>query len=651
MSENRPIPARLESFTHAPMCNWLSAGQLVQTGIRAAVASTVGSFADGREIAAALHPPKDNPPIELSGAANDVFWLDYLADTGDGWNSTYSVAYTLAQKNLAVVGLPQPLPRGDLLVLGGDQVYPTPAGGNYRIRFLDPFRSALPAPIPSVDTPDDPRLLAIPGNHDWYDGLRGFNQLFCRQQPIGRWQTLQRTSYFAARLPHGWWLWGLDLHLDTEIDDPQWRYFRGLARDQLQDGDRVILCVPEPSWIDESRRRASETEAVDRALHGKGVGLLRKLETQPPRFRSLRRVEQLIEDTPGVHLAAVLAGDQHHYAHYAPKPGSSPGAPQRMTCGGGGAYLLGTHQLPETLAFRGPSGEQAYQCQATFPDAAESRQLRNRVWNLPRLNPGFCVVLASFYLLMLWLLQSASKVPNPGLGNRSLMLYLADVPLGPSGLWQVLRSTMWVMAHSPASVIFTLVIVGGAAAWTSASAPRNPSPAFFGGLVHGLAHCSVALFLLWGIGHVNLQALAPWLGMPAAEFVDHPLQVALFVMQASVIGGLAGGLLTGCWLVASNALFGWHHEEVFSAQAIEGYKSFLRIAITPDALTIYPLKIEEVCQRWRPGPGIEVLLKAGRDWRLRPRAGQGSRFEPDRPISVELIEPPIIISSTKRPRP
>ena len=442
MIENRPVPARVESFTHAPMCNWLSVGQLVQTGIRAAVASTVGSFADGREIAAALHPPQDNPPIDLSGATADVFWLDYLADTGDGWNSTYSMAYTLAQNELSIIGLQQPLPRGDLLVLGGDQVYPTPAKGNYRIRFLDPFRAALPASIPPVDAPNDPRLLAIPGNHDWYDGLRGFNQLFCRQQPIGRWQTLQRTSYFAARLPHGWWLWGLDLHLDTEIDDPQWRYFQGLARDQLQDGDRVILCVPEPSWVDESLRRASEAEAIDRAMRGKGMDLLHRLETQPPRFRSLRKVEQLIQDTPGVRLAAVLAGDEHHYAHYAPTPDSSPESPERITCGGGGAYLLGTHQLPQKLEFGGASGEQAYQCRATFPDAAQSRRLRNRVWNLPRLNPGFCMVLASLYLLMLWLLQSASKVPNPGLATRSLMLYLADVPVGASGLWQVLRSTM-----------------------------------------------------------------------------------------------------------------------------------------------------------------------------------------------------------------
>jgi hypothetical protein len=261
------------------------------------------------------------------------------------------------------------------------------------------------------------------------------------------------------------------------------------------------------------------------------------------------------------------------------------------------------------------------------------------------------MVLASFYLLLLWLLQSASKVPNPALANRSLMLHIADVPLGVSGLWQVLCSTMWVMAHSPASVIFTLVIVGGAATWTSASSRQFPVPAFFGGLAHGLAHCCVALCLLRGIGHVNLQALAPWLDMPAAEFVDHPLQVALFVVQASLIGGLVGGLLVGFWLAASNALFGWHHEEVFSSQAISGYKSFLRMAVTPDALTIYPLKLERVCERWRPGAGIEVLLKAGRIWRLRPRAGQGSRFEPDRPLSVELIEPPIMISSTARPKP
>jgi hypothetical protein len=45
-------------------------------------------------------------------------WFDFMADTGDGGNSTYSVARLLAQPSLTVGDLK--LPRGHLLIVGGD---------------------------------------------------------------------------------------------------------------------------------------------------------------------------------------------------------------------------------------------------------------------------------------------------------------------------------------------------------------------------------------------------------------------------------------------------------------------------------------------------------------------------------------------------
>ena len=46
----------------------------------------------------------------------------------------------------------------------------------------------------------------MPGNHDWYDGLKAFRRLFCTGRSIGAWRTRQERSYFACRLTHGWWL-------------------------------------------------------------------------------------------------------------------------------------------------------------------------------------------------------------------------------------------------------------------------------------------------------------------------------------------------------------------------------------------------------------------------------------------------------------
>ena len=91
-------------------------------------------------------------------------------------------------------------------------------------------------------------LLAIPGNHDWYDGLTNFVRIFCQDGFVGGWKTRQRRSYFAARLPHGWWLWGVDIQFDTYIDKPQLDYFRA-AGAGMKAGDRVILATGKPSWM------------------------------------------------------------------------------------------------------------------------------------------------------------------------------------------------------------------------------------------------------------------------------------------------------------------------------------------------------------------------------------------------------------------
>ena len=65
----------------------------------------------------------------------------------------------------------------------------------------------------------------IPGNHDWYDGLTAFLRLFTQGRSIGGWRTEQKRSYWTIRLPHGWWMVGLDSQLDSYFDDPQLTYF------------------------------------------------------------------------------------------------------------------------------------------------------------------------------------------------------------------------------------------------------------------------------------------------------------------------------------------------------------------------------------------------------------------------------------------
>lgn len=49
-------------------------------------------------------------------------WFDFMADTGDGGNSSYSVARLLAQPSIRLTRGDSvlSLPRGNLLLIGGD---------------------------------------------------------------------------------------------------------------------------------------------------------------------------------------------------------------------------------------------------------------------------------------------------------------------------------------------------------------------------------------------------------------------------------------------------------------------------------------------------------------------------------------------------
>src|SRR5688572_10272784 len=84
------LNSRIELYTQEAMVNWLGPLQLMRTGLQTAVATTMGAFVDPREVLAMLNPRDSNPPIQV--AADGDVWIDYLADTGDGWDSTYSMA-------------------------------------------------------------------------------------------------------------------------------------------------------------------------------------------------------------------------------------------------------------------------------------------------------------------------------------------------------------------------------------------------------------------------------------------------------------------------------------------------------------------------------------------------------------------------------
>ncbi|MBD0259531.1 MAG: metallophosphoesterase [Cytophagales bacterium] len=214
-------------FTRQPMTGWFSPAQLARTGLQSVVSGLFGTYADRREVQACLSDFKIydySRSLEEGGTPSSVpdRWIDFVSDLGDGFNPTYAVAYLMGQPELTLdhpgptpegPDAPAPLQyetkRGNILVMGGDQVYPTPGADGYAQRLVGPFRAAR-----SYVEQNPPSVFAIPGNHDWYDGLSAFLKLFCQPDRwIGAWKTQQQRSYFAIKLPYNWWLWGIDIQL------------------------------------------------------------------------------------------------------------------------------------------------------------------------------------------------------------------------------------------------------------------------------------------------------------------------------------------------------------------------------------------------------------------------------------------------------
>jgi hypothetical protein len=612
----------VEVIAPAAMTNWFSPAQLIRTGVKTLLGTLFGSYLDRREVEAALlQGSLEAEQKRLDYSSRDQMWIDYVADLGDGWNSTYTIAFLLSRSRLNLGGADTL--RGELFVMGGDQVYPTATVDDYQAKLKDPYRSALPW----LAEEERPHLCVVPGNHDWYDGLTAFLKVFCQQRSIGAWKTRQSRSYFALKLPHRWWLWAVDIQLETDVDKPQIDYFDYFAQ-QLQPGDRLILCTPTSSWID-----AGDDAAAARREHRS--------------HQNLNFLEDRIRKR-GANIVVNLSGDLHHYSHYVRRESDR----HKFTVGGGGAYLYGTHELPEQLRlYEGRDTKEEYRRVAAYPDAPTSKRLRLGALGFFYKNLAFSAFLGAFYLFYGWLLQSASKVPNPHLGGRTLIEVLAGLPLGAGTSWCKLLSSFYaVLAHSPGSALVTLILV--LSMW--AFCDQQPGirgtlkRLFFGG-GHGVLHVLLALLLLWVIAHLNLGPFQRWSGLSSEVWLDHPLQACLFALEMLGAGIVLGGTLMGAYLVCANALAGLHGQFVFAAQAIPDYKNFLRMHLTREKLTVYPIGVQKVHRRWKlnpaaapaqPPPGVSgagwvfsIARENTQPW-LGPDDGNG------RPL---LIEPPVEI--------
>lgn len=230
--------------------NWFSPLVLIKEGLQTLKATTIGEQVDTRElqgIGNELKPSKKAEFDEDFSKHNKELFFDFVADTGEGWSATYSIASLLSRDWLNLGKGAQKVERGRFLIFGGDLVYPHASDTEYRNRLKRPFEAA------TAWRSDDKELqmFAIPGNHDWYDGLGAFRARFCNTKnprKLGPYLSKQKYSYFALKLPHNWFIFGIDLGLQFSWDNHQFNYFSAII-EQLPAKSKIILVTSEPEWV------------------------------------------------------------------------------------------------------------------------------------------------------------------------------------------------------------------------------------------------------------------------------------------------------------------------------------------------------------------------------------------------------------------
>ncbi len=565
-------------------------------------------------------PQSADPVPTIDHSQETELWFDYVADMGDAFDPTMEVAWALGRASLTVRdGLEEiELPRGRLLILGGDEVYPDASDERYRKQLVSPYAHGY-EPADGAAAPD---VVAIPGNHDWYGSLQPWRKVFCLddvpagQEPAAKsfagWNVAQQRSWWSVRLPHGWWIWGLDTYVDGSVNEEQRAYF-DRARKKLQPGDQLVLVTPVPLW--------------------------RLRESHPTWLRVIDDFVREYVDPAGATARLFLGGDFHVFASYHRRRAVNGKLEHHVTSGGGGAFLHPTHNLapavPQTpLDDEVGTDRGLFEDGTYWPDQHRSHELPSgTVWGRvrDRQSGSLALLLGLLHVLFAWL---------AGHGVRQTTL---DGPSG--GLWDVVRE-MWTGTRSLVTVLAALALLLAAGVGLANPNTKERAVVRFArraGLVHGLAHVVVFFSVTAGVH---------WAGWHLAGD-EWPRHWWLFLAAAVVGGALSVGLMVR-YLAVVNRRYRVNDNEAFSVHRYGDFKHFVRAHLRRDGtMELRLVGIERTQRGWAeaieggqplpPGSREGVDVRVGRipwqavvdhDIQPLPFAGEANRW-----VALSISEP------------
>ena len=300
-----------------------------------------------------------DPRIDRTDLQRVSFVL--AGDTGEGDMSQYVTVPLLERLSGAT----------DFMVIASDVIYPAGEADAYAQSFYDVY-----------DSYGKP-IYAVPGNHDWYDGLGGFMFHLCgmetapvspRPSPLSRaglrvllWHRPRRLSAAraaelrarrdarpAAGQPAPYWLLdtgplqlvGIDTGITGELDRDQAAWLRRVSAASAKP---KILVTGKPLYVN-GRRHAGAIEGEPEAS-----------------------VYDIVCD-PAHNYVATIGGDVHNYQRY-PVDAGGGRVVQHLVSGGGGAFMHATHVIPR-VALGGVS-EEEFRC---YPLRGDSLSFYSRLY-------------------------------------------------------------------------------------------------------------------------------------------------------------------------------------------------------------------------------------------------------------------------------
>lgn len=268
-----------------------------------------------------------DPGQRIRPGLGESFDFLLLGDTGEGDASQYAVVPGMLRAGEGTA----------FAVVASDVVYPAGSGNEYGDKFFRPYQD-YPAPI-----------YAIPGNHDWYDGLGGFMRVFCDAPAL-------------RPEPDSGWLRGVLWRKPEPVDETRLAEARKLRAQPAQQAAGPAA-QPGPYWVIESdsllivgvdtgirntidRRQAAWLREVSRDPRPKVLLTGKPIYTgnvhKPSSLEDGGTIDDIVRD-PAHRYVAAIGGDVHNYQRYPVRVGDR--VIQYVVSGGGGAFMHATHTI------------------------------------------------------------------------------------------------------------------------------------------------------------------------------------------------------------------------------------------------------------------------------------------------------------------